>query len=132
MAPLYVQRPSTACHPEPQRRISRSRRTRDPSLRLRMTKAILHIGLALLGALLLFGGARSAMAATPCAGIVMTAPAAIAHTQAISDTLQPASSMFVCRVDGAGTPGAGAGTGTRSVTTAGFVLLVLARWLHFV
>jgi copper transport protein len=50
----------------------------------------------------------------------------------ISDSVQPASNMFVCRVDGAGTPTDGSDAGTRSVTTAGLALLVLARWLHFV
>ena len=86
----------------------------------------------LLGALLLFGGVRPVAAATPCAGEIVGAPPAITRAQVISDTLQPASSMFVCRVDGAGAPADGSSTGTRSVTPAGFILLVVARWLHFV
>src|SRR5258706_6070673 len=86
----------------------------------------------LLSALFLFGGARVALAATPCGGTAVAAPAAITRAQTISDTLQPASSMFVCRVDGANAPVDGSIAGTRSVTPAGFVLLVLARWLHFV
>lgn len=40
--------------------------------------------------------------------------------------------MFVCRIDGAGTQADGSGAGTRSVTPSGLLLLVLARWLHFV
>jgi copper transport protein len=85
----------------------------------------------LLGALLLSMASPGA-AATPCAGEVVAAPPAITRAQIISDTLQPASGMFVCRVDGAGALTEGSGAGTRSVTPAGLLLLVLARWLHFV
>jgi copper transport protein len=87
--------------------------------------------LTLLGALLLLGTATSVAVATPCAGEIVATPP-ITRAQVISDTLQPASNMFVCRVDGAGTPMDGSDAGTRSVTPTGFVLLVLARWLHFV
>ncbi|MEO7911424.1 MAG: hypothetical protein ABIV47_17395 [Roseiflexaceae bacterium] len=86
----------------------------------------------LICALLLFGGARPVAAATPCAETIVAAPPAITRAQVISDTVQPASSMFVCRVDGAGTQADGSSTGTRSVTSTGLLLLVLARWLHFV
>jgi copper transport protein len=72
------------------------------------------------------------VAATPCAGEAVAAPPTITRAQVISDTVQPASSMFVCRVDGAGAQADGSGVGTRSVTPAGLLLLVLARWLHFV
>jgi copper transport protein len=82
--------------------------------------------------LLLLGGTRPVAAATLCAGEVIAAPPAIMRARVISDTLQPASSMFVCRVDGAGARADGSGAGTRSVTPAGLLLLVLARWLHFV
>jgi copper transport protein len=70
--------------------------------------------------------------ATSCADEVIAAPSAITRAQAISDTLQPASNMFVCRVDGTGVATNGSTDGTRSVTPTGFVLLVVARWLHFV
>jgi putative copper export protein len=86
----------------------------------------------LMCALLLFGGTRPVAAATLCAGEVIAAPPAITRAQVISDTLQPASNMFVCRVDGAGAQADGSGAGTRSVTSGGLLLLVLARWLHFV
>jgi copper transport protein len=86
----------------------------------------------LLGALLLLGVASPVAAATPCAGEIVTAPPAITRAQVISDTLQPGSGMFVCRVDGAGAPADGSSSGMRSVTLAGLILLVLARWLHFV
>jgi copper transport protein len=82
-------------------------------------------------ALLLLGTSRPAAAATPCAGETLVAPPALTRAQVISDTLQPASNLFVCRVDGAGVSADGSSAGTRSVTPAGFVLLVLARWLHF-
>jgi copper transport protein len=86
----------------------------------------LHIGLALLLSM-----ARPAVAAAPCAGEVVAAPP-IRRTQVVSDTAQPALNMFVCRVDGAGAQADGSNTGTRSVTPSGLLLLVLARWLHFV
>jgi copper transport protein len=60
------------------------------------------------------------------------APPAITRTQVLSDTLEPGSNMFVCRVDGAGVQADGSGAGTRSVTPGGLLLLVLSRWLHFV
>jgi putative copper export protein len=85
-----------------------------------------------IGALLVFGGVRPIEAAALCAGEVIGAAPAITRAQVISDTLQPASSMFVCRVDGASTPTGASSIGTRSVTPAGLLLLVLARWLHFV
>jgi copper transport protein len=93
---------------------------------------MIHIGLALLGALLLLGVTSPVAAATPCAEPVIATSSSLTRAQLISDTLQPASSMFVCRVDGAGAPVDGSNSGTRSVTPAGFLLLVLARWLHFV
>src|SRR4051812_28135109 len=87
--------------------------------------------LALLGTLLI-GVARPVASATLCAGAIIAAPPVNAHAQVITDTVQPASSMFVCRVDGAGAVADGSRAGTRSVTPAGLILLVLARWLHFV
>jgi copper transport protein len=86
----------------------------------------------LLGVLLLLGVAHPVVAATPCAGEAVATRPALTRAQVISDTVQLASSMFVCRVDGAGAQADGTGVGTRSVTSAGLVLLVLARWLHFV
>jgi putative copper export protein len=90
--------------------------------------AVLRASLALIGVLV--GAANRA--AMPCAGEIIAATPAIVRTQVISNTLQPASNLFVCRVDGAGAPVDGSSAGTRSVTPAGLVLLVLARWLHFV
>jgi putative copper export protein len=85
----------------------------------------------LLGVLLLLGVARPVVAATPCAGEAVATLPTLTRAHVISDTGQLASSMFVCRVDGAGAQADGTGVGTRSVTPAGLVLLVLARWLHF-
>jgi putative copper export protein len=76
-------------------------------------------------------GLGLARPATPCAQIALAAPPVIPATQAISSTVQTASSLFVCRVDGAGLLASGAGASTRGLTSAGLALLVLARWLHF-
>jgi len=92
----------------------------------------LRIGMYLLGVLLLCGGARPVAAAAPCASEIIAAPPAISRAQVISDTVQPGSNLFVCRVDGAGASADGSSSGTRSVTPAGLLVLVVARWLHFV
>lgn len=98
-----------------------------------VSTAILRIRLALLGTLLLLLGiTRPAAAATLCTGTIIAAPPAITRGQVISDTLQPTTNLFVCRVDGAGASTNGSSSGTRSVTPAGIILLVVARWLHFV
>jgi copper transport protein len=87
---------------------------------------------ALAGVLLLIGMPRP-VAAAPCAGEVRLAPPVVPATQVFSATEQPATNLFVCRVDGAGllAPGPSAGAATRSLTSSGLALLVLARWLHF-
>jgi copper transport protein len=92
--------------------------------------SMLRLGLTLLS--LLLGAPGLAAPAAACAGVALAAPAPIAPTQIVSDTAQAASNLFVCRVDGTGALANGAGAGTRSVTPTGLVLLVLARWLHFV
>lgn len=87
--------------------------------------------LIVLGALMLGSGARS-VAAAACDSSDARAPTDLIRTKTISNTLQPEANMFVCRVDGAGTLASDTTSATRSVTFIGLVLLVAARWLHFV
>lgn len=98
----------------------------------RVFTSIIHVILALLGALLLFSIARPTAAAASCTNRVLVAPAATTRLQVITDTIQPGSNLFLCRVDGVGALTNDSGVGTRNVTTGGLFLLVVARWLHFV
>lgn len=98
----------------------------------RVFASIIRVTLTLLGALLLLGTVHPATAASSCTNKVLVTSPVTTRPQVVSDTLQPASNLFLCRVDGVGASTNDSGVGTRNVTTSGLVLLVVARWLHFV
>lgn len=104
---------------------------RYPLVKMFLLHAVKYCILAALGSLFILGGARSAMAATPCNGTVPAGPT-VKYTQIISNTNQSGQNLFVCRVDGVGALASTSRIGTRNVTASGFFLLVMARWLHFI